>query len=244
MINFWSFIPKILLLQVKWKDFFTKLKEYYDNYIYYINDLLSMVDIDSKYFLYLGNQFGCYYDSNMTESEMKISIYESIKINRQPLSFEYWKEVIDRITLGDSRIYKGAVLQEPVFYGTAVYGLDDYADSIVINEEDFINASRYANAIIGTALYGVANIDKGYGDSTILYGNAIMGGESFLYINEVLGNSKLPNIYIDLRIEKSLLTNNLLDKVIKRLSVLKGSFFAINIGIVEEYYFKTYIRIR
>lgn len=243
-MNFWSFIPKLLLSDKQWKAFFEKLKEYYDNYIFFVDELLDMVSVDSKYFVYLGKQFGCHYDLSMTDSEMRQSIYESIKINKQPLSFEYWKLVIDKITNGDSVIYKGAVLQEPVFYGTAIYGFDEYPTVFEIPKDDYDNASRIGVALIGVGIYGVSSIDKGYGDASVIYGNSVYGGDTFVYVDEVIGTSRLPNIYIDLQIPKVEMTNELLSKIEKRLSILKNSFFVINIGIVEEIYFRTYVRLR
>ena len=242
MLNFWSFIPKYLLKHDSIVNFFTKLKEYYDSYTIQIDTLQFASDIDGKYFKYVGDSFGCFFDENMTEQEQRISIYESIRLQRNPLVFENWKPIIDRITGGDCDVYLGRVFIDPAFYGTAVYGTDVYVEGEEIEELDYDNVDKYGTDLYGTALYGVPFIDDGYG--VVIYGTGIYGGESKLYATKTIGESRLPNIYIDIKIDQSLITQNLLDKLSERLSVLAGGFFNINIGIFIVEALRVYVRIR
>lgn len=96
----------------KWAGIFDKVKEYLDDYyghsqkIRYLkrHDLTTQPDA-------LATEMGAYFSDTDSRRDIRFSMKLTPSLQRAPGDFQIWKKKIDRITAGDSQLYRGSLLQ-------------------------------------------------------------------------------------------------------------------------------------
>lgn len=129
-------LPKPLTDDSDWLNLMTKLKSYYTDYTNKIKDIRYALRPDITNFpLNLSDSTGNIYKYYGDLVELRKVLTKMPEIQRKPLVFSMWKPFIDEITLGDSRIWHGNILQR---YFTIEQSLIEWKDYIA---SDYIDLS-------------------------------------------------------------------------------------------------------
>lgn len=136
--SFVDFLPAPLRAVREFRDVFDFLREKYEMLANAIDGLqLAHAPDRTPFPAQYGRHVAAYFSDDASIREVRQAAYEAPKLHRRPLSFELsWKDPIDRITGGDSRIYQGNQLESEFIIGSSMIGGKDSLGDVVFGRAE------------------------------------------------------------------------------------------------------------
>lgn len=208
-------LPKPLTDDNDWLNLMAKIKTYYNEYAQNIKNLRYSLRPDITNFpTNLSESTGAIYNYYGDLVELRKVLTKMPEIQRKPMVFSMWKPFIDEITLGDSRIWHGNILQR---YFTIEQSLIEWKDYMA---EDYIDLS-----LDTTTGFQIEDSLTGIIEQTSMEIDTVQAYDS-------AGLVPVQNGYILIDLNGVGITSAMLDKVELLLSGINNMMFICYIGEV------------